>query len=389
MLEVKMPRLGVTMQNGTVSSWLVNEGDQVEKGEYLFELETEKSTLEIEAQTSGILKKILIPEGEEVPINTIIAVIAAEDEEVDLSVYEPSAAAHEEVAVSAQVVEKEESKPQTQTNQRGSISPRARKLAKDLGVSIEEIVGTGKDGLITERDIRHAAANADSGQSIGIKEKIALNHVKRAMSENMVNSWNSVPQFTQMVSVNMENALKVKKEIGNISLNDVIIKTIGNAVQAQSIVNSRLENNEIIVFDEVNVSVAVNSQHGLVVPVVKNVQKKSVSDISKEVKALSQKAEENQLTVDDFANGTITVSNLGALGIEAGTPIINAPQSTIVFAGAVQKVPVVNEQDEVVIAPIMTLSICYDHRFIDGVTGAQFTTEVKQAFETIKVEDLL
>jgi len=389
MLEVKMPRLGVTMQNGTVSTWLVNEGDQVEKGEYLFELETEKSTLEIEAQTSGILKKILIPEGEEVPINTIIAVIADEDEEVDLSVYEQNRVANEEVAVTAQVIEKEESKPKAQTNQRGSISPRARKLAKDLGVSVEEIVGTGKDGLITENDIRHAAATSNSGSSIGIKEKIALNHVKRTMSENMLNSWNSVPQFTQMVSVNMENALKVKKEIGNISLNDVIIKTIGNAVQKQPIVNSRLENNEIIVFDEVNVSVAVNSQHGLVVPVVKNVQEKSVSDITKEVKELAKKAEENRLSVDDFADGTITVSNLGALGIEAGTPIINAPQSTIVFAGAVQKVPVVNEQDEIVVAPIMTLSICYDHRFIDGVTGAQFTTEVKQAFENIKVEDLL
>jgi len=389
MLEVKMPRLGVTMQNGTVSTWLVNEGDQVEKGEYLFELETEKSTLEIEAQTSGILKKILIPEGEEVPINTIIAVIADEDEEVDLSVYEQNRVANEEVAVTAQVIEKEESKPKAQTNQRGSISPRARKLAKDLGVSVEEIVGTGKDGLITENDIRHAAATSNSGSSIGIKEKIALNHVKRTMSENMLNSWNSVPQFTQMVSVNMENAIKVKKEIGNISLNDVIIKTIGNAVQKQPIVNSRLENNEIIVFDEVNVSVAVNSQHGLVVPVVKNVQEKSVSDITKEVKELAKKAEENRLSVDDFADGTITVSNLGALGIEAGTPIINAPQSTIVFAGAVQKVPVVNEQDEIVVAPIMTLSICYDHRFIDGVTGAQFTTEVKQAFENIKVEDLL
>lgn len=385
MLEVKMPRLGVTMQNGTVSNWLVNEGETVEKGDYLFELETEKSTLEIEAQTSGVLKKIIVPEGKVVPINTIIAIIGDEDEEVDLSAYEEKASANE-VAATVQVVVQEEKRPQTPALNRGGISPRARKLAKELGVVIENIVGTGKGGLITEDDVRNFES---SGSDILIKEKIALNHVKRAMSENMLNSWNSVPQFTQMVSVNMENALNVKKELNNVSLNDILIKTVGNAVKACSIVNSRLENNEIIVFDEVNVSVAVNSKHGLVVPVVRNVEEKSVSEISIEVKALAEKADRNQLTLDDFANGTITVSNLGALGIESGTPIINAPQSTIVFAGAVQKVPVVNNDNEVVIAPMMTLSICYDHRYIDGVTGAQFTTAVKQAFESLRAEDLL
>ncbi|MBY0149130.1 dihydrolipoamide acetyltransferase family protein [Neobacillus niacini] len=386
MLEVKMPRLGVTMQNGTVTNWLVNEGDTVEKGDYLFELETEKSTLEIEAQSSGVLKKIIVPEGVEVPIYTIIAVIAEEDEEVDLSKYDENASANDEVAATAQVVVKEEKRPQTQAVNRGGISPRARKLAKELGVEIDNIVGTGKGGLITEDDVRNSAS---SGTDILIKEKIALNHVQRAMSANMLKSWTGVPQFTQMVSVNMENALRVKKEFENVSLNDVLIKTVGKAVKTYSIVNSRLDNNEIIVFDEVNVSVAVNSEQGLVVPVVRNVEDKSVSAISKEIRTLADKANRNQLTLDDFANGTITVSNLGALGIEAGTPIINAPQSTIVFAGAIKKVPVVNNENEVVIAPMMTLSICFDHRFIDGVTGAQFTTAVKQALETLRVEDLL
>jgi pyruvate dehydrogenase E2 component (dihydrolipoamide acetyltransferase) len=386
MLEVKMPRLGVTMQNGTVSNWLVDEGEIVEKGDYLFELETEKSTLEIEAQSSGVLRKIIVPEGVIVPINTIIAIIAEEDEEVDLSKYEENASANDEVAATAQVVAQEEKRPQTQAVNRGGISPRARKLAKELGVEIDNIVGTGKGGTITEDDVRNAAS---SGSDILIKEKIALNHVQRAMSANMLKSWNSVPQFTQMVSVNMENALRVKKEFENVSLNDILIKTVGKAVKAYSIVNSRLDNNEIIVFDEVNVSVAVNSEHGLVVPVVRNVEDKSVSAISKEIRTLAEKANRNQLSLDDFANGTITVSNLGALGIEAGTPIINAPQSTIVFAGAIQKVPVVNNENEVVIAPMMTLSICFDHRFIDGVTGAQFTTAVKQALETLRAEDLL
>ncbi|EKN70988.1 dehydrogenase catalytic domain-containing protein [Neobacillus bataviensis LMG 21833] len=392
MNEVKMPRLGVTMQNGTVSNWIIDEGDTIEKGDYLFELETEKSTLEIEAQTSGVLKKIIVPAGEEVPINTVIAIIANEDEEVDLSRYTESTSLIEETAATLEQIEStmDEKKPQVQNeSQKGSISPRARKLAKELGVAIDDVTGTGKNGLITEDDVRKSASSANSNSSIAIKEKITLNNIQRAMSENMLDSWRNVPQFTQMVSVNMEKALNVKKTLSGISLNDMIVKAVGNAVKVTPIVNSRLEENQILVFDEVNISVAVNSKHGLVVPVIKNVENKSVTDISEEVKDLAQRAEQNQLTFDDYSNGTITVSNLGSLGIETGTPIINTPQSTLVFAGAIRKTPVVDENNEIVVAPIMTLSICYDHRYIDGVTGAQFTNEVKNTLENLTADDLL
>ncbi|WP_216829725.1 dihydrolipoamide acetyltransferase family protein [Alkalihalobacterium elongatum] len=387
MIEVKMPRLGVTMQNGTISSWLVEEGEEVNKGDFLFELETEKSTLEIEAQASGILRKILVPEDQEVPINTVIAVMTETiDEELDLSIYEETSnnqSGNEKIS-SQQQASVNTSTLNNQTN-RGKISPRARKLAKELGVAIETVIGTGKGGIITEDDIR----NAQSPHSaIAIKEKIALNHVKKAMADNMLKSWTTTPQFTQMVSVNMENVLKIKKEFGNVSLNDIIVKVVGNTAQAHPLVNSKLDGNEIVVYEEVNVSVAVNSQHGLVVPVVKNTERKSVFDISKEIQQLAGKAENNQLTLEDYANGTITVSNLGSLGIETGTPIINVPQSTIIFVGTIVKKPIVNEEEEIVVAPIMTLSICYDHRFIDGVTGAKFTNEIKKALENIESNDL-
>jgi pyruvate dehydrogenase E2 component (dihydrolipoamide acetyltransferase) len=389
MNEVKMPRLGVTMQNGTVSEWLVEEGESIEKGDYLFELETEKSTLEIESQASGVLKKVIVSAGEEVPINTVLAIIAEEEEEVDLSPYTKDQSASEEIAVATEQIEAtKEEKPQPQKQKRrGGILPRARKLAKELGIDIDDVVGTGKNGIITEEDIKNASGSASS--AIPIREKIALNNVKSAMADNMLDSWRNIPQFTQMVSVNMENVLNAKKEIDNVSLNDILVKAVGNAVKSTPIVNGKLEDKQIVVYDEVNVSVAVNSKHGLVVPVVKNVDAKSVSDISKEVKNLAQKAEDSQLTLEDYSNGTITVSNLGSLGIETGTPIINAPQSTLVFAGAIRKTPVVNEDNEIVVAPVMTLSICYDHRFIDGVTGAQFTNEVKNALENITVDDLL
>lgn len=388
MIEIKMPRLGVTMQNGTVSDWLVEEGNPVEKGDLLFVLETEKSTLEIEAQESGVLKKIVVPAGIEVPVNTVIAVIAGENEEIDFSAYVQAETVKAETAAAVKLETKDDTRRASVPSGKnaGKISPRARRLAKELGVAIDYVVGTGKDGLVTEDDIRSFSKSDNSNT---VTERIALNHVKRAMAENMLNSWRNIPQFTQMVSVNMENALKVKKELGQVSINDILIKSVGNALKNNSMVNSRFQEQQIIVFKEINISVAVNSRSGLVVPVVKNVETKSVFEISEEIRGLAEKAENNQLTVDDFADGTITVSNLGSLGIENGTPIINPPQSSLVFAGAIKKTPVVNEEGDIVVAPIMTLSISYDHRFIDGVTGAQFTNDVKIALEKLEVSDLL
>ncbi|MBS4210879.1 dihydrolipoamide acetyltransferase family protein [Neobacillus rhizophilus] len=390
MNEVKMPRLGVTMQAGTVANWLLEEGDFVEKGDYLFEMETEKATVEIEAMNSGVLRKIIIPEGQEVPVNTVIAILAEEDEEINLSPYleaQPAEEATVQVAAAVEAVaEKQEAAGKVGGG--GKAAPKARQLAKQLGIDLATVIGTGKDGLITEKDVQNAAAVTETTAELRIKETIPLNHVKKSMSENMLNSWRNIPQFTQIVSVNMTQVLKAKKELGGVSINDVIVKAVANVVREYSIVNSRLEENKIVVFEDVNISVAVNSGQGLVVPVVKNADSKSVSEISKEIKALSEKANNNQLTLDDYANGTITVSNLGSLGIETGTPIINAPQSTIIFAGSIQKTPVVNEFDEIVVAPMMKLSIAYDHRFIDGVTAAGFTNAVKNALENLSVHSL-
>jgi pyruvate dehydrogenase E2 component (dihydrolipoamide acetyltransferase) len=386
MNEVKMPRLGVTMKSGTVSSWIVEEGEYIEKGDYLFELETEKSTVEIEAMTSGVLRKVIVPEGEEVPVNTVIAIIADEDEVIDFTPYFETIPSDVAEVQSAATVEAIVEKPEvTLVVGGGKVAPKARQLAKQLGVALEVVIGTGKDGLITEKDVQNAVSQ---NSFIKVKETISLNNVKKSMSENMLNSWRNIPQFTQIVSVNMEHVLKTKKELEGVSINDLIVKTVANVVQKNLIVNSSLEDDNIVVYEDINISVAVNSEHGLVVPVIKNADKKLITEISKEIKGLSEKAQNNQLTLDEFAHGTITVSNLGSLGIETGTPIINIPQSTIIFAGSIQKVPIVNESDEITIAPMMKLSIAYDHRFIDGVTAASFTNALKNALENLSVNYL-
>lgn len=388
MYEVKMPRLGTTMKNGLISQWLVEEGQEVKKGEYLFELETEKSTLEIEAQEDGVLRKIIVPEDVEVPVNTVIAVLGNVDEEIDFSVYSNAekAEAPSEPQAQARAETQQEEKPKA-TAGGGGVSPRARRVAKELGVSLDGITGTGKNGIITEDDVKNASSGSGSS-GLTVKETMKLNNVQRTMAENITNSWQTIPQFTQMVTVNMSKVLEVKKELSGISMNDIIIKTVSSAVKNYPYVNSRFKDNEVTVFEEINVSVAVNSSHGLVVPVVRNTETKSIEEISSEIKELAEKAESKSLGMDDYADGTITVSNLGSLGIESGTPIINAPQSTIVFAGATRKMPVVTESGEVEVVPVMGLSICYDHRFIDGVAGAGFTKELQKAFENLTAEDL-
>jgi pyruvate dehydrogenase E2 component (dihydrolipoamide acetyltransferase) len=212
MNEVKLPRLGVTMQAGTISAWLVEEGEYIEKGEYLFELETEKSNVEIEAMTSGVLRKIIVPEGQEVPINTVIGIIANADEEIDLSPYyvsKPIETAEAQSAVTVEaVIEKKETVVMREGG--GKVAPKARLLAKQLGVELETVIGTGTDGVITEKDVQNAASQTSP---LKIKENISLNHVKKAMSENMLTSWRNIPQFTQIVSVNMDRILKMKKEL--------------------------------------------------------------------------------------------------------------------------------------------------------------------------------
>ncbi|MFG6147799.1 dihydrolipoamide acetyltransferase family protein [Halobacillus sp. B23F22_1] len=386
MYEVKMPRLGVTMQNGTINQWLVDEGEEVNKGDFIFEIETEKSTLEIEAQESGVLKKVIVSGGEEVPVNTIVGIIADADEDVDVSAYlNPSSNEQKQESLSSA----ETTNVATAVkSKRKKAVPRARKLAKEMGISLDEIEGTGKYGLITVEDVK-GFVSADTDSQLTVKETISLNHVKKAMGDNMLKSWQTIPQFTQMVTVRMENVLAVKKEL-EVSLNDLLVKAVGQAAADYPIVNSQLsKDKKVNIFEQVNVSVAVNSSHGLVVPVLKNVPEKRVDEISKEVKELAKKAEANELRPEDYVDGTITVSNLGSVGIESGTPIINSPQSTIVFAGAIKNTPIVNEEGEVVVAPVMSLSICYDHRFIDGITGAEFTNQLRDRLERLSVEDVI
>lgn len=388
---VKMPRLGVTMKKGTVMEWHYNEGDKVEKGDILLTIESEKSSMDIEAQQSGYVKKIIVNEGEEKDINSILAVLGEKHEEIN---YNEILNENNNVNTKAENKEIDKKKTnETSINENKElkdikISPRVRNLAKELNVDLTGIVGSGPGGLIKEEDVREVyeskKTNKDDSEQ-NIEKVIDLNATQKTMAETMHKSWSNIPQFTQNIKVDATNLQKIKNKNDNLTINDIIIKAVVEAVKARKIVNSSFEDNKVLIYEDINVSVAVATEKGLVVPVIKKAQEMSALEISNAIKDLVKKAKNNNLSLNDLQGGTITVSNLGYYGIDSGNPIINYPQSTIVFAGTISDHAFIDEENNIKQKPIMKLSIAYDHRFIDGVKASEFSAELKKQLETIKI----
>ena len=222
-----------------------------------------------------------------------------------------------------------------------------------------------------------------------VKETIKLNVAKRYMAKHMLDSWLSVPHFTQNAHMSAEALLAVKKAIGDVSLNDILLKAVANVVRDVPEVNSTLQGDELLVYEDVNIAVAVASDRGLYVPVIRNVERKGVREISAEVRAYAEKAARGRIMPDDMAFGTITVSNLGRTAVEGGLAVLNAPQNALVFFGAIRREPVVNDRDEIVPGNVISITDVYDHRVIDGMLGSRFTTRLKQEIETLTVEKVL
>lgn len=373
MYLVKMPRLGITMTAGKVARWLAAEGNPVETGQILFEMESEKSAVEIEAQADGVLRKIFVPEDEEVAVNTVIAVIAAADEVIDLDAIAASVAEDDGGVSAAETSVPAVPAALAASTARPSVSPRVRRLAQEMGVKLDEVVSAGSH--ITEDDVkRHAAAGAHATE-----RAVDLSATQRAMADNLVQSWTTIPHFTQIVSVDMTRLLAAKASIG-VGLNDLLIKLIGDTAVDHPFINGRFERGRLLTSADANVCVAMTTPKGLIVPVIEAVQTKSLAQVSAELSTIAGQAKSGDTGGMKLSGGSITFSNLGAHGIEMGTPVINAPQSTLVFAGTIIRTPVVRG-DDIVIAPIMKLSICFDHRLIEGAVAAAFTVDLKNRIE--------
>jgi len=401
--EVKMPKLGTTMTEGTIIRWLKKEGDKVEKGEPLLEIQTDKVNLEEECPESGILRKIFFSEGQVVPVGEIIAVITKEGEE-----YYAEAADEKINKIKA--------------------SPAAKRVARENNVDLKEITPTGPEGRIVEKDvlnyiekIRATPVAKKIAEEKGIElskiikqegeritkedvleklkesqtfeervKKIPLSGPRKIIAEKMKTSKQEAPHFYLTLSVDMTNVIKLRESLSEkiekingvkLSLNDILIKAAARALREFPIVNSSLEEGYIVYKEDVNIGLAVALDEGLVVPVIRNADKKGLSEISKESFELINKARSGKLLPDDYQGGTFTISNLGMFGIEEFKAVINLPESAILAVGKIIKTPVVEEDDEIKIKPIMKLTLSCDHRIIDGVVGAKFLSRVKEILE--------
>jgi pyruvate dehydrogenase E2 component (dihydrolipoamide acetyltransferase) len=401
MHKLHLPRLGQTMERGIIEQWLKREGESFEVGEPLYELQTEKVTIEVEAKLPGTLARIVVPAGEEVPVGTLLA-IAADPGEM-LSDADIEAALEEEVARGASPpIENESSKvvppPVGDKQQRARVRamPRARALAKELGVDLAAVRGTGTNGSITVEDVERAAATHGEGSTRtrpGVKERRPLRGIRRSMADVVSRSWREVPQFVQQVTVDAGALVTTREREGpalqeehgiTLSYNDLILDAVVRAVRQVPDVNASFAGHEIVIYEDVNLSVAVASDAGLVVPVIHRAQELSLPELARRVRDVAERARSGLLGPEDVEGGTITVSNLGMFGIETGTPLVTAPQAAIVFTGAIVERAVV-VAGEIQVRPTFGLAIAYDHRVLDGVGAARFTRALKEILESFTV----
>lgn len=365
---IRMPKMGLTMKTGTVAKWLKNEGDRVKKGEPVVEIMTEKITNTVEAPVDGILLKIVANKGAKLPIDSLLAVIGEEGEDISALLAEaPAGTAATAPAAPA-------------AGERIKISPAARKLAEEHGIDYTRIKGTGPEGRITREDVEKAIAEgvcpADNRPTL---EVIPYEGMRRAIGDNMAYSWSVAPKVTHHTSVDMSGMIALRKSINNgvkerdkVSITDLLVKAVARALEIRPRVNVTLDGEEIKVLKDINIGVAVALADGLVVPVIRNANQKSLYQVSKEIKDLAKRARRNKLQPDELTGGTFTITNLGVYGsVDWFTPIINQPESAILGVGRTVERPVVVD-GQIVIRPIMGLSLAFDHRVIDGAPAAEF-----------------
>jgi pyruvate dehydrogenase E2 component (dihydrolipoamide acetyltransferase) len=364
--KVVMPRLSLTMKTGTVVQWFKKEGEPVQKGEPLVEVLSEKVTYDVEAPESGTLRKILAIEGTDVPVAEAIGIIAGLEEQIP-----ETQVAQVEAVPERELIEKVE-------EERIIASPAAKRLAREHGVDLAKVVGTGPEGRIVEDDVKRFMEG--TGVAPRVREVIPLTGIRKTTAERVSLSARTAPHSTITMEVNMTEAMKLREET-QASYTDMLVKATAQALKEHSIMNSTLEGEQIKVFEDINVGVAVATEKGLVVPVIHNADRMSLSDIAPALRLLVEKAREGKLTKEDLTGGTFTITNLGMYGVDVFIPIINPPETAIMGVGRVtEKLLVVNGQ--VVTKPVMQLSLSFDHRIVDGAPAAQFLQRVKQILES-------
>ena len=409
---IEMPKLADTMTEGTVVKWLIKEGDKVSTGDEVAEVETDKATMGMETFDSGTVHKILVPAGQKVPCGTPIALILTKGEVAPADgslpvVSSPKAAATAAAAATpaaATPVAAKSASP-AESGARIKASPLAKKVASAAGVSLSGVAGTGPGGRIIARDVPAAgsapaatsAAPAAAAKAIPSTPAgpgdttIALTGMRRIIAERLLASKTTIPHFYLTIEVDAAPLMSFRAAANTASessggpkltVNDFVLKAVVVAATKVPAVNASFTGDSIIQYGSVNLSVAISVDDGLVTPVIRDAQKKSIREISEGVKDLAGRARSKKLLPNEFAGGTITVSNLGAYGIEDFCAIVNPPQAMIIAVGAIVKKPVVGANDAIVVGQRMKITLSGDHRVVDGAVAATYLGELKKLVES-------
>jgi len=421
-IEILMPALSPTMTEGKLARWLVKEGDEIKSGKVLCEIETDKATMEVEAVDEGTLLKILVPEGSEgVAVNTVIAALGEKGETYTSSAKSATPTASPPVATpsapAAQPLIQQSKQPQQVMMREGRIaaSPVAKRIAQERGVNLYAVIGTGPNGRIVKEDVETALSQSSAPQSAAPAVKLPTpaqaipaaatgpnakqladllgqkytevknSPVRKIIAKRLTESKQTVPHFYLAVDCELDALLAArselnKKENAKVSVNDAIIKAVALALREVPAANAAWTEEAILKYTDVDVSVAVATPDGLVTPIVKQADGKSLLDISKEMRDLAARARDNKLKPTEFQGGGFTISNLGMFGIKHFAAIINPPQGCILAVGAGEKRAVVKE-DKLTIATVMSVTLSVDHRVVDGAVGAEFTAAFKKLIE--------
>ena len=418
-VEVKLPRLGQGMESGTIVRWLKAEGDRVEKGEPLYELDTEKVTQEVEAEASGVLLRIAVPDGE-VDVGHTIAFIGESGEQIaeetpdrvtpdegaaELGAEKPAegpareperergrAAAAEEASEQVTRVSAPAPSEAQGDGARIKASPLARRIARERGVDLTMLTGTGPEGRIVAEDVERAGAEPAAAAAPrepavpGEVELVPLTSIRRTIARRLTEAW-QIPVFQLTVSADMTHSLELRERLveragdgAKPTISDLLTKFAAVALMRHPAVNAHFAADGIRRFPTANVGIAVAAPQGLVVPVIANAEQKSVLEIADARAEVVARARENKLRQGDLDGGTFTISNLGMFGVEQFIAVLNPPQAAILAVGSVDERPVARE-GEVVVRPMLTLTLTCDHRAVDGADGAQFLGELKQFLE--------
>ena len=428
--QVIMPKLSPTMEEGQLSRWLKKEGDKVSMGEPLAEIDTDKATMEMQALGNGVLRKILIQEGESAPLGQLIAIIGEPDE--DISSISSAAPAKAAAPVTEKKEEPVEPKPaesaeaETHTSGNGRqvsappipqpttgrliVSPLAARMAAESGIDLRSVNGSGPGGRIIKRDVEgligqqgsaaqpavamkqtHLRAVGSPVQKSAITAASAYrdepaSEMRRTIAKRLVTSLGPVPHFFLTTEIEMDRAAEMRSGINaldpelKISVNDIIIKVAAAALLQHPQVNASFQDKVVRYYEHADVGVAVAIEEGLITPIIRAADQKSLSEIANEVRDLAGRARERKLKPEEYMGATFSISNLGMFGIDEFTAVINPPEGAILAIGAMSPKPVVRN-DEVVVRQMMRVTMSCDHRVIDGATGAKFLQTFKKILE--------